>query len=133
MAPGVKNLTCQCSRCKKGGFHPWVGNLLHYSCLENPGERGCSWATAHKVKSQHDGSDLACTHTKPAVKNPPDTFSISSHKDNAEWYTTKVITNISLTSSTARQKNENIKLRHYFANNGLSCQSYGFSYSHIWM
>ena len=64
-------------------------------------------ATVHEVKSQHDGSDLACTHTKPAVENPPDTFSISNHKDKAEWYTTKVIGNISLMPSTGRQKNEN--------------------------
>ena len=28
---------------------------------------------------------------------------------------------------------ENIKKqRHYFANKGLSCQSYGFSNSHVW-
>ena len=26
-----------------------------------------------------------------------------------------------------------IKQRHYFANKGLSCQSYGFSSSHVWM
>ena len=26
-----------------------------------------------------------------------------------------------------------LKGRHYFANKGLSCQSYGFSSSHIWM
>ena len=25
------------------------------------------------------------------------------------------------------------KQRHYFANKGLSCQSYGFSSSHVWM
>ena len=25
------------------------------------------------------------------------------------------------------------KQRHYFANKGLSCQSYGYSSSHVWM
>ena len=38
-----KESACQCRRCKRGGFNPWVGkspgvrngNLLQYSCLEN--------------------------------------------------------------------------------------------------
>ena len=43
------------------GFGPWVrkipwggrGNTLHYSCLENPRNRGDWWATVHRVtKSQ---------------------------------------------------------------------------------
>lgn len=36
------------------------------------------------------------------------TFSISSHKDNFEWCTTKVIENISLMPSIGREKNEKI-------------------------
>ena len=43
-----KGLACQCRRCKRRGFHPWVGrshgegqgNPLQYSCLENPLNRG---------------------------------------------------------------------------------------------
>ena len=38
-----KESTCQCRRCKRYGFDPWVGkipwghdNPLQYSCLENP-------------------------------------------------------------------------------------------------
>ena len=38
---------CQCGRCKRHGFDPWLGrspeggngNLLQYSCLENPTDR----------------------------------------------------------------------------------------------
>ena len=31
------------------------GNLLQYSCLENPGDRGAWWATVHGVtKERHD-------------------------------------------------------------------------------
>ena len=48
--------TCQCRRHE---FDPWVGsgrspggghgNLLHYSCLGNPMDRGAWWATIHGV------------------------------------------------------------------------------------
>ena len=39
------------------GFDPWLGrspeeepgNLLQYSCLENPMARGAWWATVHRV------------------------------------------------------------------------------------
>ena len=56
-----KEPTCQCRRCKRCGFDPWVGkihrvgngNPLHYSCLENPMSRGAWWATVLGVaKSQ---------------------------------------------------------------------------------
>ena len=53
-----KESDCQCRRCK---FNPWVeklpsggnGNLLQYTGLENPVDRGAWWTTGHKVaKSQ---------------------------------------------------------------------------------
>ena len=53
-----KEPTCQCRRHKRDGFNPWVrkippggghGNPLHYSCLENPMDRGAWWATVHRV------------------------------------------------------------------------------------
>ena len=58
---------CQCRRCKRLRFDPWVGKILwrrtwqlQYSCLENPMDRGAWWATVHKVtKSLHDWNDLA--------------------------------------------------------------------------
>ena len=42
-----KEPACQCRRCKRCGFDPWVGrspgegkgNPLQYSCLENPMDR----------------------------------------------------------------------------------------------
>ena len=47
--------TCQCRRCKRCGFNPWVGkmpgegngNPVQYSCLENFKDRGVWWATVH--------------------------------------------------------------------------------------
>ena len=33
-----------------GGGH---GNPLQYSCLENPMDRGASWATVHRVAKNH--------------------------------------------------------------------------------
>ena len=52
-----KESICQGRRHKRPGFDPWVGtipwrskcNLLQYSCLENPMDRGAWWATAHGV------------------------------------------------------------------------------------
>ena len=54
---GAKEHTCQCRRCKRSGFHPWVGkipwegddNWLQYSCLENPLDRGAWQDTVHQV------------------------------------------------------------------------------------
>ena len=58
----VKNLsTCQCRRCQRHGFNPWVGTgnpLYHYSCLENPMDRGAWWYTVHRVAKRQLG-----THT----------------------------------------------------------------------
>ena len=56
-----KESTCQCRRCKRCGFDPWVGkihrvgngNPHHYSCLENPMSGGVWWVTVLGVaKSQ---------------------------------------------------------------------------------
>ena len=52
-----KEPTCQCRRCKRHGFDPWVRkiprkracNPLQYSCLENPLERGVWRATVRSV------------------------------------------------------------------------------------
>ena len=52
-----KEPACQCWRCWKQGFDPWVGktpwsrhgNPLQCSCLENPMDRGARWATVHGV------------------------------------------------------------------------------------
>ena len=51
-----KEPACQCRRRKRCGFNPWVreilwrhGNLLQYSCLENPLDRGAWLATVHGV------------------------------------------------------------------------------------
>ena len=63
-----KEPACQCRRCKRHGFSPWVGkipwgghgNPLQYSCLENPLDRGAWRATVHGVaKSQTRLSDWA--------------------------------------------------------------------------
>ena len=48
-----KEPACQCRRCKRRGFDPWVGKIpwrrpwqpLQYSCLENPLDRG-AWRAA---------------------------------------------------------------------------------------
>ena len=48
---------CQCRRCKRQEFAPWVGeipwrrhgNPLQYSCLENSMDRGAWWAIVHGI------------------------------------------------------------------------------------
>ena len=47
------------------GSSPGVGNSnpLHYSCLENPTDKGAQWATVYRVtKSQTQLSDLTSLH-----------------------------------------------------------------------
>ena len=42
------------------------GNLLQYSCLENPMDRGAWWATVHEIaKSQTQLNTHTHTHTHP--------------------------------------------------------------------
>ena len=46
-------------------FDPWVsnilggghGNLLQYSCLENPMDRGGWWATVHRIAKELDTTE----------------------------------------------------------------------------
>ena len=60
-----KKPTYWCRRHKKGRFDPCLGrspggghgNLLQYSCLENPMDRGTGWATVHGV-----ARSWTCTH-----------------------------------------------------------------------
>ena len=61
-----KESAYQCRRCKRLGFDPWVrkipeggnGNLLQYSCLENPKDRGVSQAIVHGVTKKWTGNNL---------------------------------------------------------------------------
>ena len=74
-----KRSACQCRRCRRREFDPWVGkipwrrnsNPLQYSCLENSIERGAWCATVHEVaKSQTRLSMQACnTHTHAWKRN----------------------------------------------------------------
>ena len=45
------------------------GNLLHYSCLENPMDRGARWATVHGLAKSWT---LLSTHTH--TQSPPTNF-----------------------------------------------------------
>ena len=76
MALGVKNLPANAgdTRCRfgilgsgrySGGGH---NNPFEYSCLENPIDRGASWAIVHRVTKSQTGlkqlSMHACNHDK---------------------------------------------------------------------
>ena len=69
----VGGFICQCQRCKRCRLGPWErkiprggnGNLVQYSCLENPMNRGAWWVTDHGVaKSQTCLSAHRCSHTR---------------------------------------------------------------------
>ena len=77
-----KKSPCQCKRCRRHQFDPWVkeiGNPLQYSCLGNPMDRGAWWTTVHRVaKSQMRLSDWTTTsHSSMhkswiySIRNPP--------------------------------------------------------------
>ena len=61
-----KEPTCQCKRCRRQEFDPWIGKIpwsrkwhpLQYSCLENSMGRGTWWATAHGVTESRTGLSL---------------------------------------------------------------------------
>ena len=66
-----KESTCQCRRCRRHGFDPWVRNILwrrndnplQRSCLEDSTEKGAWWTTVYKVaKSWTQLSDWAHTY-----------------------------------------------------------------------
>ena len=40
------------------------GNLLQYSCLENPMDRGVWWAAVHGVKESDMAEATECQHTE---------------------------------------------------------------------
>ena len=67
-----KRISLQCRSHRRCGFDPWVGKipwrrtwqLLQYSCLENPMDRGAWWAIVHGVaKSQTPLSYWTRTHS----------------------------------------------------------------------
>ena len=65
---GGKEPACQGRRQKRCGFSPWVGripeegngNLLQYSCWENPTDRGVWWAAVYGITK---GQTQLSTHT----------------------------------------------------------------------
>ena len=66
-----KELPCQCRRCKRYRFHPWVrkipwrrhGNTLQYSCLDNSMDRGAWQATVHGItQNQIQLKQLSTAH-----------------------------------------------------------------------
>ena len=67
----VKSLSANAAELKRHGFDPWVrkileggyGNLLQYSCLENPMDRGIWRATVHKVANSRTRLKRLSTHT----------------------------------------------------------------------
>ena len=77
-----KESACQCRGCR---FHPWVGkvpwrghgNLLQYSCLENPMDRGAWWASIYRVSQSLTQLKWLSTHASPNILNNNQIFSFN--------------------------------------------------------
>ena len=83
----VKESACQCRRCKKLMFDPWVGktteeengNPLRYSCLENSIGRGAWQATVHRVAESQTRQSTAADKIISSVStwtHPLPTYSL---------------------------------------------------------
>ena len=79
---GGKEATCQCNRHKRHELDPYVGkipwrrkcNLLQYSCLEKPMDRGARQATVHGIaKSQTQLKQLSFSLQDHIRKGWPET------------------------------------------------------------
>jgi len=83
-----KETTCQLRRLKRLGFDPWVGkspggehgNPLQYSCLENPMDRGASWATVHRVTKNWIWLKQLSTHTQTCWSETKPSLFLNYHQ-----------------------------------------------------
>ena len=82
-------------------FREGNGNPLHYSCLENPMDRGGWWAAVHRVAQSWTWlSDLACMHALekemathssilawrvPGTEEPRGLPDVGSHRVGHDW------------------------------------------------
>ena len=75
MALAVKNPPANAGDIGDAGLIPGMerfpgggnGNLLQYSCLENPVDRGAWWATVHGV-TELDTTEQLSMHTYSVIK-----------------------------------------------------------------
>ena len=69
--PSGKEPACQCRRCKRCRFYPWVRRIswrrarqpTPVFCLKNPMDRGAWWATIHRVAKSWIRLKRLGTHT----------------------------------------------------------------------
>ena len=75
----VKNLPASAGDMRDTGWIPGSGrspgegngNPLHYSCLENPMDRGAWWATVHGVTKSQTRLKQFHRHAQTFVKSKP--------------------------------------------------------------
>ena len=91
-----KESTCQSRRCRQLGQSPGGGNgsPLHYSCLENPIDRGAWRATVHAVTEGGMGLSTDGGWGREKV-NTESTHSFSSAKERTHQVFSSVKTTIS--------------------------------------
>ena len=88
---GGKDPACQCRRCKSlipglgrspGGGH---GNILQYSCLENPTDRRAWLATVHGITRSRTQLKRLSTHTRKGWKWEREVTSVSARGLWCAW------------------------------------------------
>ena len=72
-----KESACQCQRCRRYRFDPWVRKIswrrkwqpIPYSCLENPMNRGTGWVTVHGVSESDVNKHTCSLHSPRYIQN----------------------------------------------------------------
>ena len=82
-----KKSSCQCRRRNRRGWG-WCpgsrnGNLLQYSCLENPMDRGAWWATVHVVPKELDTTATE-RRTEAFSWDTRDSYGLAEHRPPAD-------------------------------------------------
>ena len=106
-----KEPTCQCKRCKRHGFDPWV-KPLQYSCQENPMDKGAWRATVHGAAKSWTRLKWQCAYMHWICDNiasvfyvlfcwPQGTWDFSS--STRDWTPTPCIGRWGLNHWTARE------------------------------
>ena len=89
-----KESACQCRRCRRHGFNPWVGkilwvlsgNPLQYSCLGNPMDRGVWQALYHLIFIISFKLAIVSFICGEGNRNPLQYSCLENPMDGGAWY-----------------------------------------------
>ena len=85
-----------------------------------------------KTKTMGSGAIISCQIDGETIETMTYFISLGSKSTDGDW-NHDIKRHLLLGRKTDQPRQHIKKQRHYFANKGLSSQSYGFSSSHVWM